>query len=795
MCRENDLENWMSKQEVQDFLGISISTVNGLPQRARGLLKTRLVREGSTSRIYFFRDDIVSYKQIRDPEGYIKLAEAMDILGLTWKETTSLLKEGRPLASSWVKSNNYLHILKDDVIKHKQFQDQNYSPGEAAQFLGVPDAEIYDAIKYGKLVSTKIGIKHYIAKTEIEKYQPTEKGGIVPEGWVSTKQAADLFGVTHTCIQKWCKDGILKVTERFGSSGLYFSQDAINHAKEVLRQKSINNVVLKNSKVIKETDVAIEEVHKRCMEIFYPITKRLYNQYVEIELNESERADLIDAVYPLVSLSRTLNCIKKEFYLYTNKEVADLIHSLVSTRTLILSKFANYCRSETKTDCKYTTNYKRQYKRDPKTKQPKIGKMKFLAYFNFIKEININVQRAIIDSKYVQQWIYVMMHFFDAMRPSDILDLPNINLDLIGIFDLAYFETNLLSATQAQIIVNGYRKYIQFSANKTKAVLQFDVPDTFIPIFANALVIAEIHRRNFNVERLMFHMTKPPASTHIDNCLFKNYPELYGFTSLKATRGFLTHVSHWLEKEGKEHLVYTMPNSLRGHINGYEKLSNTTRLYIDETNEDGKFEDTCKQIVLRAGFGWVDVYALKLLMGDEYNKLSFQEQTNKIEVLQDNLSVVQIESFAKFLINQQNKGQTLIQELKAMPRGELIDRVAKMTRGLSPSLIPDAQCFMPEKCEKREQNPNVCLRCHRVWGNRYFLISLNEDLQNIVGVLERFSTNSPEAQKALTLYIGDIDLLQNAFEVFGEQVIDAFIDRKEIRRRLDAVINKERALI
>jgi len=73
--------------------------------------------------------------------------------------------------------------------------------------------------------------------------------------------------------------------------------------------------------------------------------------------------------------------------------------------------------------------------------------------------INLHISNAIKSYKYASTWLYILMHFSNAWRHTDVIQFPPIYPEALKIFDLAWFENNRLKISEGQLIINQVKNY------------------------------------------------------------------------------------------------------------------------------------------------------------------------------------------------------------------------------------------------------------------------------------------------------------------------------------------------
>ena len=128
----------------------------------------------------------------------------------------------------------------------------------------------------------------------------------------------------------------------------------------------------------------------------------------------------------------------------------------------------------------------------------------FLAYYSYVRDVDLHIEQAIQSRDYAVTWLYVLMHVIDAWRPSDIIKSPNIELEVCNLQTFDQLRETKLSKEQAQAVINHlYKRVERMYISKTGALGHFLVNQDMIVPTATVLVITEIHRRMQGDQQLL----------------------------------------------------------------------------------------------------------------------------------------------------------------------------------------------------------------------------------------------------------------------------------------------------
>jgi len=701
------------------------------------------------------------------------------------------------------KMDRTIYVLKSDLnkyLKEKAFFDKNnYSIEIIASLMGTNTTHVRYLINEKNLFPGKFKVKQnwYVSKTEVDEY--LKKTNFIKDDYLTVAAINEQYGFAlSTCRKLARKFPHSMISGYSNNKWLIYKKDLDDYIQH--RVKKYTNGVIKD---VQEAYNCFLEVSKEMgiEEYLFKKTIELYNSFVLYKLKKSHARDFRKEIHRYKPpLQYMIKHISKEISKFNDEEILMFIanEELNTSNAIVLIQFLDYCRKIMGDSCNFTKNPKRRSRYNPSEYRETIPEDIFIQYYIYVIDMDINIKIALAKPQHAQLWIYIIIHLFVAWRASDIIfEFPPINLEQINILELDYFIENRLSKTEAQIVLNQY--YVNwFMVNKTGVINGFNVPDSLIGPLATALVIAEIHRRKNNQDILLYLFKGHLPYKNDYKKFFKGNEELAAFGNLKASRTLLTLFYDYVSEESNcQELAHELARKLRSHaINGKFYITDTTSIYIQESNNDSKPNNLSKHIFDRDIFGWLYYIILGVLLDDtDFKKLSMETKTKLIVGLQNTQSPYQMEGLGKFLLLRQEKKMTLIEEIRSMPKMDLADKLRKLYQGLMPSEIPETQCFKygecPNKQEDRSHRRHYCKKCRYLIPNKYFLVSLKNDIYDLIDLINELKDyQKAEEIKLRTLLFDDMFILQEALDEesgLGKETVDAFINREDLRIRLKSL--------
>lgn len=488
------------------------------------------------------------------PDGYLSIAEIAEQLNLTELWVGRLIKRGtfagaKKLRGSWIVPS----MSVQEYIQSSSSPEGFLSFPEAAEYLSVGESWIRKLVLREILSGVEVinGIR-YIRKECIDEYL---KSISPPEGYVSAAQAAQELSLSKGAVNSLAKEGAFPGAKKqkipYHHAGWIIPVESLREYKEsrsfpsdyisgtdiaaqlevskawitkLIRQGVIPKGIKHNNEWIVPIDEAnrfIERERKRQLstpielfefrlaELNVPDTLQktvaLYREFVTLKINSSQgNSQTIhnQALEYISTLKRLFRLLNTEVFLMDAEQLESIFRSpgmgIRDKRTFIY--FLEFCTG--KGLCSFSKSY--AVTPLPVEEREMYSPEQFLAYYSYVRDVDIHIQQAIQSRDYAVTWLYVLMHVIDAWRPSDIVNLPNIALEVCNLQTFDQLRETKFSQEQAQAVINHlYKPVERMYISKTGALGHFLVNQDMIVPTATVLVITEIHRRNEGDKQLV----------------------------------------------------------------------------------------------------------------------------------------------------------------------------------------------------------------------------------------------------------------------------------------------------
>lgn len=527
---------------------------------------------------------------------------------------------------------------------------------------------------------------------------------------------------------------------------------------------------------------------EECNQTKFMQTFNSYNEFFLIKLNTTNVKNIRNYVFSLASsIGRLLNVINKEVYLYTDNELEIILRSpeLTCINKLYISMFVNFCKNKYKNECKYNNIYNHYISSTKNNFSSDVySEEKWIQYFHYLTDIDKHIKNAFLNARYSKIWLYTILHLSIAWRREDILSFPAINFIDMDKYTFEWFENNIFTITDAQIIIN-YIKDISDTllAGKTGAKNHFLISPILIIPTSIAFIASEFHRKKNN-EPTLFGRSKFFKSDFKD--FFKD-KDLQDFQNTKANRTLITlNFNNAVTTEGMCTVAYSLSTYLRSHkINSKFELAPTTAQYIYSTNSDGDANNVAYNLFQRGYFGWLYYTLLKLVKQSE--ETSLNDITSSIIKVKNLYSPFVIESFSAYLQHEYEERKSVIKDLMITPKENIKEKLFHLSRGELPSKVYYTQCLMYGSCPYKI---NVhCIGCKYSIPTNYTLCIIKTELESLTDKLLNENIQNTLSRQRLTFQITKLlFLLSEAkieFDKLDKNYISSFINLKELKRNIE----------
>lgn len=505
----------------------------------------------------------------------------------------------------------------------------------------------------------------------------------------------------------------------------------------------------------------------------FPKTISYHEKYIMGFIDQRKNKS-VPMVQSFNALKTMLFLMDKEITEYSNMELVSLIknNEFTSTTKQHAIWFLKYIYKEQPEKCCFNVEATLLKREKLKAEDDFYSPEEWTAFINNFFDVDRHLEHAYEDYRFARYWLYSILHMSLAWRKSDVLNIPTLEiLGDVGIYTLAWFESNIFTLIDAQKIINCIKLPVeQYCIQKTGARKHFNIPRIALIPTAIAFIVCEQWRRK-RCDAMLFG--KFTVYT-------KEIAELFGlkteFSSLKANR---TLLSFFNEKASEINELSGQAGVLTSYMRSHKTTmmgnSDTTTIYLHSTYDERESISMAKQIVDRGAFGWL-YHELLEMSGNE--KTTFKENTNQIAELRKNVSPQQVETISSIVYSIAKERDMLLEEIYSLHDVEIKEKATMLLCGSLLSKSNDIYCLMSNRCPYPTENN--CILCRYSIPTTFSLMLVGKELKRL---LLELGNQSKTDRIRLTYQIGKlITILKEAISEFGYEYIKTYIDYEEINK-------------
>ncbi|WP_345803576.1 MULTISPECIES: hypothetical protein [unclassified Lysinibacillus] len=763
--------------------------------------------------------------------GFYHIDEIVEKLMVDKKEVVRACKQGI-IDCNYIKKEIFLHnsqikLLQNHFDLLKEIEENRYiSLGLAAQMLKKQNKTISKmcsegilsyAEVYGKLYLKKDTILNYLQekedeklqkqqaqkqryeekrkKIEVQKQKDEEKRKKI-EGFIKISEAAKILDVCIETVSKYIKKGIVEKSNKVGRN-IYICMEEINTLK---KERELNRVKSRTKEeLIAEyasfiNGVSVRTVHKKTFD--------LYKKFGLAKLNATEgRISNIRRTlsYVIRLYEDILTKLKGEIFSVSEESIELVLKNQKYSNPLreLFLKFIKYAFSNSNMELPREYMLSRKVKLTNKDiNDERYSPETYQVYYLHTKNTQ-HISAAITSREYSNMWVFVTMLLTNAWRPSDIIyEMPRIDLEVVGIADFVWFQSNVLTLENCNLIIQQlYLKLNNAEASKTSTVLNFLVVPTMIEALANACVISELHARKaensgkYEEKLLGSFINQNTLETNTSGNrkhkkFFGKNIQLKDFKSRKLQNSTITYLFLGIsENQESAELSLEMPAWMRSH-----KSIETTATYIKLTNKDGTLDRVAINLYDRGHFGWLYNYMVQFAYKNLNYTQTIEQRTDTIIDLKKEFMPLELEDWSKELLNQTEKQRNVIYKLNQLDEDYLKQLILKVFKGEMPARDTTGQCLNFPSCEY--PNRKLCVGCEFHIPQLYqFLFEIKIEFFRLIDAIEK-NTSSLLIKRDTKLLMNLLVVLNEAVNTFGIEIINSFISIEERKENLHKIIGK-----
>ena len=410
----------------------------------------------------------------------------------------------------------------------------------------------------------------------------------------------------------------------------------------------------------------------------FPSTSELFNQFAEEEkLSETNRFYLLDflAYY-----------LTKDLFLYSDAEVETLVE--VATEVLtksqgnILIQFIKWLLNKGVTRYRVSFEMTKRYTIESANGAYELDEYLGLMYYLFNENYIIKndmLCKAANSKNYADTWLYLGLHFFCALRSTDLerLGHPKLTREPLEVLEAVVDGTwSSSEARRTLLSITTRLTYLNLTPNKTKNAsnvtqLKFHVPESCQVLIGTLLAICEAHFQlqiPYNAENPLIRRIK--TYEKITSYMGEEIGNLFlerNFSSRSANKSYLQSVAMLaddvLEEKSELNIKgYFLAALARSHKGNFNEFAQTTTTYLKDAQLGQlKPEMVAKELFERGVLSMIPSMLLTIVTRGKYKQLSPSQQTQMIKSL--DLTPVEIEKTLELSIRADLRSQQALKTL------------------------------------------------------------------------------------------------------------------------------------
>lgn len=817
------LSGYVNEEEYIELKQLS-SILSVSPEKILRFIKSgKLINCHLYKNKYFFKSDSIEdikqsigYFEGFNPDEYLRLYRAKETLNLHfdfqyWKTKVPHISH---LGTPYIHMNELNLVI--DIVKGKKEKEiveqglKNFvNTRKAAELLQINVSTVSILINAGKIKDAirvplnKSQARWMIPMESIEEYKKQrlessnkEKNAvpIPPPNTLTVKMIAEKTGLSPiTLRQKIRKKQLFTNAKKIRKT--YF-----------IPIEEANEFIVANRKYEKKVEIytnkdALEELMHFISAYPLPFnlrkTQDLFMEFCKIKISKLRgKPNHVQAFFGYYrSVFEILRTLDKNLYEMDVSLIDSIIYKEMKSehKKRIFNHFYEYCYSHQGLSIpkKYVvTKAKNNDEKEKEIYSPEV----FYSYYQYVKNIVLHLPNAINNQYYANMWVFTIMHLTDVWRASDIIyNTPKIDISSIQVDSLDWFNTNVLTITQCQKVINQlYLHFRTIRTSKTNAFVTFLVAPDLVEPLSTALILSELHRQKkchtyllesfFRGDKFKSVATSGKDRHHD---FFKYNQTIEPFKSLKFNNSTMTYLFYSISDEGGNDadVALELTQRVRSH-----NSAETTAIYVQATNKDGTLNQVSSNLFRRGHFGWL--YNYLLLLASEKDDLfqTLDEKTEAISTLRNELvSPMHTERWAQFLLQIKQKRNSVMTRLTNLSKGSLKKTLIKIFKGKMPSKTKNAQCITHPVCEYPRLNS--CYSCPNIIPKNYLFIELSEEFDRLINSIETTQHDAVRKKESYFL-LNLLLLLDEGINFYGEDYVKAFIKIQHVRDKLSHLADK-----
>ncbi len=742
------LETHISNEELKEKYNINARQFNNV-DRQNNLKRIRL-----TKYVWFYRIEDVKYFEIFDEnlDDYHTLKETCAILGL----------------EKW----GLLSIVREEGIKPM------------------------------KLSSAKVYYSKETVKGIIQSMEEIKKK------YCLASEVNDICGITYipSGITPIETTAIMRYAFRTNAKYIYLREEVQGYKKKMDMNDKINRIISEEEPI--KAFEKILTIKENSFSENSTYTKQEWHSYCKEKIVLAERSEkgMRTFVKYLVECTEYVSDLTKEKELYslTSNEInLKLFNSSIGVaKQMLLYSFLREFHAKLIVYLSKKREKKKPFDMDRIVKpheyevEEKVKEVyeydEYIKVYDYVQEEK-HKHKAIVDAEkiiagkdkkeisyYASAWLYVLTHLGNGWRHGDVMGIPAVDFESVGIDSLEVLKARDLTKEEANAIVNQIKRK-DLTVNKTGATNRFNCPEDLVVSFATAAIICSIVAKKRTSLVISSNSTEARIidfgiqyddkfSQKAHKTFFEGFKiKEFQFQSRKMNRTVLVLIYMVLVKKGKGSAALEMAQRLRAHEN-FE----TTNIYLVIPQHE--LDKLSESLFNRKNFGYIPDLMADILLGDTEDR---NQRTQEIVALSTTFGGIhKLEATAGFMNKALAERKKVADQIFNMGIDKVTDLMFDLQVNTLTSNEENYQCLVSPNCQK--PHLESCKDCPFAVPNFYSLSSLVEGFKtSIFEFIRDFDPNTFDGEKTrlMNVLYKDLDHVERAMQKFGNEEVFHFFER------------------
>ncbi|BCC42309.1 hypothetical protein [Bacillus cereus] len=677
--------------------------------------------------------------------------------------------------------SKYLWFYRIEDIKYFEIfntiQNDYYTLKEIRDILGLEKWGVLSIVKEEKIEPIKLNaMKIYYSKKDVESI--AEKMKECKEKYCLSSEINDICGVfvrdPKVTFSPILTNAIMRYAFKTTAKFVFLREEVQEYKNKIDMKDKMNRIFSEENpikgfeKILTLKGISFSENSQYTAQEWFAYCKE------KMMLSERSKKNMKQLIKDSIDCTEAISALtkEKELYALTSNEInlnlfnpsigvkkQMLLYSFLKEFHAKLTVYLTQKREKKKTfDMDRIVN-PHEYEVEEKDKEV-YEYDEYIKVYKYVKKEK-HKHKAIADAKkiivgknkkeisyYASAWLYVLTHLGNGWRHGDVMEIPAVDFESVGINSLETLKSRDLTKEEANAVINQIKRK-DLTVNKTGATNRFNCPDDLVVSFATAIIICSIITKkrtslvvssNSNETRIIDFGTQDDSyfGQKAHNAFFENFEiDDFQFQSRKMNRTVLVLIYMVLVKKGKGSAALELAQRLRAHED-FE----TTNIYLMIPQHE--LDALSESLFNRKNFGYIPDLMADILLGDTKDR---EQRTQEIVALNTTFGGIRkLEATSGFMNRVLAERKKVADQIFNMGLDEVTDLMFDLEVNALTSNEENYQCLVSPNCQK--PHLESCKDCPFSIPNFYAVSSLVEGFKtSIFEFVKEFDPKTFDGEK------------------------------------------------